>query len=609
MPMRISDLKTAVEASDSTQETTTATAALQKALFPDMAGMDVTKMLGALTSTATIEAMLGANTQWAVEESLNIGSILGDWAANIERQRQEALDYYRPQAYVLITPEHVTQAIAHIDWGAFMAAQRPGLTDTEEAAGDPRRVPVIAERVQLATALDTRLKERDVQERAATELLAYSWATWGGSEEGDGIPDMIARYLPDPESWAILSDTTLELDYLRKILETPEERAMLPSIGMQWGVDGQDFIPAHGIHRVVGQGLGRLPEWTIKSGNTPEHRLNKYGVKGHISISGNSALTIWEGVKQKAKQAKQYGDILPDVYLVVVATILANKEKLDLFGNGHSYISLDSAMECLGIRKHDRKYDHEDIEKVRHAIQAIGDITIRGMRTAYLKKGANPIHVPFEGPLWRVMDTVPKVRTTRELEAFLAGERGEFTNEVGTIPAQAIAGFSLALGAGLHIGHDEIPQEARTMRAIMAYPPVHGRFKRRLGYSLSCEFRIRYHQQNWVQPYTVRDVLEDAPIAIDTKNPKRTYKLFHDALAALQRDNVIGTVRYPQAPNKNQPFDPGFDWEGKGWLELWLNAKIVIMPPADIEAAYREALGQSRQRTRNGRKSALKSAG
>ncbi|HEV2121349.1 MAG TPA: hypothetical protein VGW38_01055, partial [Chloroflexota bacterium] len=45
---------------------------------------------------------------------------------------------------------------------------------------------------------------------------------------------------------------------------------------------------------------------------------------------------------------------------------------------------------------------------------------------------------------------------------------------------------------------------------------------------------------------------------------KRTYKLFHEALAALQRDNVIGTVRYLQAPNKNQPFDPGFDWEGKG---------------------------------------------
>jgi hypothetical protein len=526
---------------------------------------------------------------------------------------RDQFDLYRGQAYALITPEQIDYVITHLDWGAFIAAQHPSLAEREEAPGDTRRGAVIEERAQVAAALEKRRGEPEIRAGVARELLAWAWGSYGG--EAETIEAMLEGYSRDGRAWAELCTTTLELEYLRKILATPEERAMLPSIGMQWNADGQGLVPAYGVHRVMGQGLGRFPEWKIKTGNTPEHAISRYGVRGHLSISGKSALTIWEGVKEKAKQAKQYGDILPDVYLVVVATILANRERLDLFGNGHSYIALDSAMADLGFPKHDRKYDHADIEKVRHAIQAIGDITIRGMRTAYLK-GAKPIDVPFEGPIWRVMDTVPKVRTTRELEAFLAGERGDFTNDAGTIPAQAIAGFSLALGAGLHIGHDEMPHEARTMRKIMSYTPVHGRFKRRLGYSLSCEFRLRYQEQNWAQPYKVRDVLEDASIPIDTSNPRRTYNLFHEAVTALWKDQVIGTVRYPKAPSgkrllieNGEQCDPGYNTGKKGWLEEWLEAQIIIMPPADVEAAYRAALEESRKRGKTRRTLALKSAG
>jgi hypothetical protein len=136
------------------------------------------------------------------------------------------------------------------------------------------------------------------------------------------------------------------------------------------------------------------------------------------------------------------------------------------------------------------------------------------------------------------------------------------------------------------------------MRALMSYPPVHGRFRRRLGYSLSCEFRIRYRTQNWAQPYTVRDVLEDAALAVDTKDPRRTYKAFHEALEQLQKDGIIGAVRYIRPPRGRRPFDPGYNTGRKGWLETWLSARIVIMPPADVEAAYRDALAASTPRRR-----------
>ncbi len=49
----------------------------------------------------------------------------------------EELEHYRAQAYALITAEDLKHAINHIDWTAFAAAQRPSLTEQEEAADDP----------------------------------------------------------------------------------------------------------------------------------------------------------------------------------------------------------------------------------------------------------------------------------------------------------------------------------------------------------------------------------------------------------------------------------------------------------------------------------------
>ncbi len=199
MPIRASDLKAAVEAANRL----------------DLAGEPAQgrDLLAALTIPKSQMSLLAKHLLNELDE----------------------FDLYRGQAYALITPEHVAQAIEHIDWELFMAAQWPSLTETEEATGDTRQTTVIAERAERAAALDSRLKEADVRAQVATELLAWAWGSWGDSWEGASIADMLERFINDAESWAAFSETTLELDYLRKILETPEQRlAMAPASRDGW---------------------------------------------------------------------------------------------------------------------------------------------------------------------------------------------------------------------------------------------------------------------------------------------------------------------------------------------------------------------------------------
>jgi len=160
MPIRVNDLKDALEKLNEPQ------AALEK--MDQLNGKWLGERLGSVANDVTArsnlinqgiftiadsiaeqQAQLAAGMAAALAPATNLpaqlktamasitDSGLGKMFEDLERRKREALAYYRPLAYALITPEHLEHAIARIDWAAFVAAQRPSLTEQEEAADDP----------------------------------------------------------------------------------------------------------------------------------------------------------------------------------------------------------------------------------------------------------------------------------------------------------------------------------------------------------------------------------------------------------------------------------------------------------------------------------------
>lgn len=254
MPIRARDLKAAMEKDQGNQlkmvgdmAPTHMDMALQSAMLASLSstiGKSMNQSIAAMH--AGIAAQAVAKMKAMQEGIVNVGQDfggLGDafstFLANLEeaeRRKQEALAYYRPLAYALITAEHLEHAIAQIDWTAFMAAQRPGPTEQDAAEHDPRQDAVLAERIRIAATLDSRLKEREIQERAAAELLAYAWGTWPDMWEDATIADMLEEFLPDAGSWGVLSRQVLEPDYLHKIIDAPGRMPiMAPAFRDNWG--------------------------------------------------------------------------------------------------------------------------------------------------------------------------------------------------------------------------------------------------------------------------------------------------------------------------------------------------------------------------------------
>lgn len=376
--------------------------------------------------------------------------------------------------------------------------------------------------------------------------------------------------------------------------------------GKPFNPDDHGFVwmQTHGPMQLVPHRLARLEQWERRTERTPpETTLEGYGVSGSLHIAGDTGLRLWNDIRTKAAQAKQRGDILPDVFIAVTAIIAGHKEGLDLFGTGSHYIARDWLMKALGINK---THDY-DIEKAHAALQAIGDISSRGVRTAHI--GGKQVLVPFDGPLWRVMETIPKAETMQEIEAFLRRDPDPNYDPLYNtpVPPLSIAGWTIAAGANLIQGIDETPQLARVRHTLMSYSAVHGRYKRRLGLFLTLDFKVRKEQGTWEQPYRISNLLDRASLEVDDKNPKRSYNQFHEAMYTLERDGIIGRWDYVKAPKKRPKhdphgkYDPGYNTGTRGWKERWLDAGIVILPPDDIHARYLEDRKESKRRSKRRR--------
>jgi hypothetical protein len=303
---------------------------------------------------------------------------LGKMFEDLERRKREALAYYRPLAYALIKSEHLEHAIARIDWEAFMAAQRPSLTEQEEAAGDPSWAAVVAERSQLAAALDSRLKERAIQEQAATELLAYAWGSRGGMWEDAAISDMLEEFLPDAESWAALSRQVLEPEYLHKILDAPGRMPiMAPAFRDNWG-----DLPS--IALVRGALRHFMSPWEGDRRYWPEARFDWAGTSpGHVVFTLHESPS--GGTPAQIQAAWDHVDSINEWVRVTFATIATIYQRNKQHG-GRLVIETNDILKAWG-KGTAKGFKAADKDRVNTALFTLSQIVVQRLEYTYRPQG------------------------------------------------------------------------------------------------------------------------------------------------------------------------------------------------------------------------------
>ncbi len=130
-------------------------------------------------------------------------------------------------------------------------------------------------------------------------------------------------------------------------------------------------------------------------------------------------------------------------------------------------------------------------------------------------------------------------------------------------------------------------QYAICMQSILRLHPHHDRHAKRIGRHLGWQFRVRANERSWAQPNRVRAMLTNAGVEIDRKNAGRFRRRIEEALDHLTRIDppVIGGWRYA-AP---------VETAGRGWFDRWLDAGLVITPPAAITEGYAKIGGRRRR--------------
>lgn len=519
--MRISDLRTAVEASNRL----------------DLAGesAQARDLLAALTTPKTEIALL----------------------AKLFLRDRDAFDLYRGQAYALITPEHIDYVINRLNWELFMAAQWPSLTEREEAAGDTRQMTVIAERTERAAALDSRLKEADVQAQVATELLAWAWASWGDSWEGASIADMLERFIPDKESWEAFSETTLELGYLRKILGAPQH---VPAQGMRrvYDDDGYGALPSdvitNGTRRAILGGATNL--WRPVPGTLrPEmmHRLGKEGGYAHYTIDN----AIFPTPEDAFAVVRRYGLGHLDVFHYILQLWLVNRDKDRRGPFDGVYFGIETFLDDRKVARHKNGYHKpENIDDVVSQLRALEHLMVSGTVPQPHKRSKQP-PLKISAHIVDITHWVTQPRldgTEKYLACYV--RPGDWAAEM----------------------QDMAPQFAITMSSVLQLNNKNQYLSKQIALYILEQFKIRSSYGTFSNPFYVETLLEGACILIDKKNPARFRSRVEAALEDLKTLDppIIKSWHYvDQMPNG-----------GHGMLTKWLKARVRFLPTPELKKGY-----------------------
>ncbi|WP_286228576.1 helix-turn-helix domain-containing protein [Neobacillus mesonae] len=125
---------------------------------------------------------------------------------------------------------------------------------------------------------------------------------------------------------------------------------------------------------------------------------------------------------------------------------------------------------------------------------------------------------------------------------------------------------------------------------VLQYDPYRRTWEKRLIRYFSWRWRIQARKGDFLQPNKVSTLLEAAGVQINKRIPSRTRERLETALDTLQQDGLIAAWQY-------EKWDESIA-DQKGWGRIWVNALIIIQPPALIKEQYqsikRSTPGQKR---------------
>ena len=156
---------------------------------------------------------------------------------------------------------------------------------------------------------------------------------------------------------------------------------------------------------------------------------------------------------------------------------------------------------------------------------------------------------------------------------------------------------SIILGKWVSMIPELDSQTAVMLRQVLAYSSKNERFQKRLGLHLSIMFRVNArHGGQFPKGISLRALLEMSGIVLPKKHPADFRAAIEQALACLQRDQVIGKYwQIVDASPTGEERERAIREQQYGWLNHWLDRQWNFAPPERIKQRYSKLLPEGNQ--------------
>ncbi len=157
---------------------------------------------------------------------------------------------------------------------------------------------------------------------------------------------------------------------------------------------------------------------------------------------------------------------------------------------------------------------------------------------------------------------------------------------------------SIILGKWVAMIPELDSQTAVMLRQVLAYSSKNERFQKRLGIHLSIMFRVNArYGGHFPKGISLRALLEMSGIVLPKKHPADFRAAIEQALACLQRDQVIGKYwQIVDASPTGEERERAIREQQYGWLNHWLDRLWNFAPPERINQRYSKLLLEGNQK-------------